>query len=123
MWVNDIDPVLLYLGPLEIRWYGAVYVLGFFLSIWWLHYLSKKGKVPLKGEEIWDFMFYAMLGILIGSRLFEVFWEPSYYLSNPLNFVKLWQGGMSFHGGFVGIIVASGIYCKVKKINFWQMAD
>ncbi|MBI2662371.1 prolipoprotein diacylglyceryl transferase [Candidatus Woesearchaeota archaeon] len=123
MWVNTIDPVLVHLGLLEIRWYGIIYVLGFFLSVWWLHYLSKKGKVPLKGEEIWDFIFYAMLGVLIGSRLFEVFWEPNYYLSNPFNFLKFWQGGMSFHGGFAGIVTASWIYCKAKKINFWQMAD
>lgn len=123
MWINNIDPVLFHLGPFEVRWYGIIYVVGFFLSVWWLHYLSKKGKIKLNSEEIWDYLFYAMMGVLIGSRVFEVFWEPSYYLSNPLNFLKFWQGGMSFHGGFVGIVTASLIYCKVKKINFWQMAD
>lgn len=131
MWVNNFNPIIvgktglipLDITPLEIRWYGVVYVLGFFLSIWWLNYLHQQGKLKLNRTEIWDLGFYALLGILIGSRLFEVFWEPAYYLSNPLNFLKFWQGGMSFHGGFVGIITACWLYCRKKKINFWEIAD
>ncbi len=64
-----------------------------------------------------------MIGVLIGSRLFEVFWEPSYYLSNPLRFLKIWEGGMSFHGGFVGSIIAGWLYSRKKKISFWNIAD
>ncbi len=123
MWTHNLNPVLLDLGPVEIRWYGLVYVAGFFFAIWWLHLLAKQGRIELNSDDIWDMMFYLMLGVLIGSRLFEVFWEPSYYLSNPLNFLKIWQGGMSFHGGFVGIITATYLYCKKKQLNFWQIAD
>ncbi len=123
MWINNLNPVLLHLGPVQIRWYGLVYVAGFFFAIWWLHHLSKRGGIQLTSDDIWDMMFYLMLGVLIGSRLFEVFWEPTYYLTNPLNFLKIWQGGMSFHGGFVGIITATYLYCKKKQLNFWQIAD
>ncbi len=123
MFIHNINPTLLSLGPLEIRWYGISYVLGFFLAIGWLYYLKKKGKLELSQDQIWDFMFWLMVGVLIGSRVFEVFWEPAYYLSNPLNFFKFWQGGMSFHGGFVGIVAAAYIYCKKYKLHFWKLAD
>ena len=123
MWVHNLNPVLLDLGPVEIRWYGLTYVLGFFLSVGWLFYLQKKKQISLDKDGIWDFVFYLMLGVLIGSRVFEIFWEPRYYLSNPLNLLKFWQGGMSFHGGFVGIVTAAWIYCKKKNLPFWRMAD
>jgi phosphatidylglycerol---prolipoprotein diacylglyceryl transferase len=123
MWIHNLNPTILSLGPLEIRWYGLAYVLGFFLSVWWLHYLSKKGKLNLESDQIWDLLFYLMIGVLVGSRLFEIFWEPQLYLSNFFQIFKVWQGGMSFHGGLVGIVTAALIYCKKHKINFWTIAD
>jgi len=123
MWVNTLNPVLLDLGFAQIRWYGVVYVLGFFLCIWWLYYLTKKEILKLSKDDIWDLVFWAMVGVLVGSRIFEVFWEPSYYLSNPLNFFKFWQGGMSFHGGLVGIVVAGWLYCRKNRLDFWEVAD
>lgn len=123
MWTHNLDPVLVHLGPVEIRWYGLVYILGFLLVVLWLQHLQKKGYLALSKDEIWDFTFYLMLGVIIGARLFEVFWEPQYYLSNPLNLLKIWEGGMSFHGGLVGIVTAGWLYCRKKKLNFWKMAD
>ncbi len=123
MWVNNLNPVLLHLGPLEIRWYGLVYIFGFFMVIIWLKYLNKKGIIALSKDEIWDFCFYLMLGVLIGSRLFMIFWNPEIYLIRPWNLLKIWEGGMSFHGGFVGIVTAAWLYCKKKKLSFWKMVD
>jgi phosphatidylglycerol:prolipoprotein diacylglycerol transferase len=123
MWINTLNPVLLDLGFAQIRWYGLVYVLGFFLGVWGLYYLKKKGKFSLSTDQIWDLMFYLMLGVLIGSRVFMIFWEPQTYLYHPLELLKIWNGGMSFHGGFAGIIVAAVIYCRRKKTNFWEIAD
>ncbi|MBR9683526.1 prolipoprotein diacylglyceryl transferase [Candidatus Woesearchaeota archaeon] len=123
MWVHNLNPVLLKLGFLEIRYYGLVYVLGFFISVWWMLYLRKKGKLELSKEGIWDFVFYLMLGVLIGSRVFEIFWEPGIYLRQPWELLMVWHGGMSFHGGLVGIGVAAWLYCKKKKINLGRMAD
>ncbi|MBU0459269.1 MAG: prolipoprotein diacylglyceryl transferase, partial [Nanoarchaeota archaeon] len=123
MYIHNLNPTLLNLGPLEIRWYGLVYVLGFFLSIWWLAYLSKKRKLNLSKNEVWDFAFYLMLGVIVGSRVFMIFWQPDIYLFKPWNLFKIWEGGMSFHGGFVGIVTAGWLFCKKKKLNFWRMAD
>ena len=85
MWVNNLDPTLLKLGFLEIRYYGLVYVLGFFLTVYWMNHLRKKGRSSLDPEQVWDLVFYLMIGVLVGSRVFEIFWEPDYYLSAPLN--------------------------------------
>ncbi len=123
MWVNNLDPTLLKLGFLEIRYYGLVYVLGFFLAVYWMNHLRKKGRSSLDPEQVWDLVFYLMIGVLVGSRVFEIFWEPDYYLSAPLNLLKIWQGGMSFHGGLVGIFIAAWIYCKKKKLSLWKLAD
>ncbi|MBI2573651.1 prolipoprotein diacylglyceryl transferase [Candidatus Woesearchaeota archaeon] len=121
MWTHSLDPVLVHLGPLEIRWYGLVYVLGFLFAAWLLH--KYRSHLNMSKDEVWDLMLYVILGVLIGSRVFEVFWEPRYYLSNPLNFFKVWQGGMSFHGGFVGIIAGVWLYARKTKRSFSQLAD
>ena len=123
MWIHNLNPTILDLGPVEIRWYGLVYVFGFLLSVYWLHYQSKKGKISLTENDIWDLVFYLMLGVIIGARLFMVFWQPDYYLLKPWNLIRFWEGGMSFHGGFVGIITAAWLYCRKKKLDFWKIAD
>lgn len=122
-WTHNLNPVFLELGPLEIRYYGIVYVLGFFFSVFWLQYWRKQGELKLSSDEIWDFTFYCMIGVIIGARLFMVFWDPEIYLKNPLELFMLWNGGMSFHGALVGIVTAGLIYCKKKKIPFFKMAD
>ncbi len=123
MWTYNLNPTLFHLGPLEIRWYGLVYILGFFSSLYLLLYLQKKGKLDLTKEQIWDLMFYLMLGVLIGSRLFMIFWNPEIYLFRPWNLLKIWEGGMSFHGGLVGIVFAAYWYCKKNALHFWKIAD
>ena len=123
MFIHNINPTIISLGPLEIRWYGVVYVLGFFLAIWWLHVLVKKGKVRLLEEQIWDLIFYVMVGLIVGARLFQLFWNPSAYIPNLFNLLKIWEGGMSFHGGLVGAIIGAYWFCKKNKINFYEIAD
>ncbi len=122
MWVHDLNPVLLNLGGLEIRYYGLVYVIGFILSIVWLMFYRR--EIDLKKDEVYDFVFYLMLGVIVGSRLFHVvFWEPNYYLLEPWKIFFLWEGGMAYHGGLVGVVVAAYWYCKNKKISFLKVAD
>jgi phosphatidylglycerol---prolipoprotein diacylglyceryl transferase len=123
MYIHNINPTLLHLGPLEIRWYGLVYVFGFFLAIWWLQRARKLNHLNITKEEVWDLVFYMMLGVLIGSRVFMIFWEPQTFLFQPWNLLKIWEGGMSFHGGFVGIMVGTYLFSKKKHLNFWQIAD
>lgn len=123
MWTYNLNPTILELGPFQIRWYGLVYVLGFLLAIWWLSKARKKGKIGLAQEQVWDLVFYLMIGVIIGARLFMLFWNPEIYLLHPLNLLKIWEGGMSFHGGLVGIVVAAWLYCRKKQLNFWKIAD
>ncbi len=121
MWLHNLDPTLFSLGPLEIRWYGLVYALGFLFTAWWLK--KNKEKLGLKKDDNWDLVFYALIAGIAGARLFEIFWEPIYYLGNPLNILKIWQGGMSFHGGFVGGTIGIWWFCKKKNLSFAKVAD
>lgn len=123
MWIHNLNPTILTLGPFEIRWYGLVYVLGFFLAIYWLNHLRKRNSLNINAEEIWDLVFYLMLGILIGARVFMIFWQPQEFLVKPWNLLKIWQGGMSFHGGLVGSIIAVWWYCRKKNLHFLTIAD
>jgi phosphatidylglycerol---prolipoprotein diacylglyceryl transferase len=122
MWIHDLNPVLLEILGLEIRYYGLVYVLGFLFAIWWMQRYRR--EIGLNKEEVYDFIFYMMLGLIIGSRLFHVlFWDFSYYFSQPWKIFYLWEGGMAFHGGLVGSVVVAWWYCKIKKISFLKVAD
>ena len=123
MFYHTLNPTLLNLGPVEIRWYGIVYVLGFLGTVWWMSYLSRHQKLSFTRYQIWDLVFYAMLGVLIGSRVFMIFWNPQVYLVRPWELFYLWQGGMSFHGGFVGIVAGTWLYCRKHHLSFLPIAD
>ncbi len=123
MYIHNLNPILLQIGPAEIRWYGLVYAVGFLGTLIFLLHLQKKAQLKLTRDEIYDLVLYAMLGVMIGARLFMVLWEPTYYLSNPVNLLKIWEGGMSFHGGFAGIIIAVYLFAKKKKLSFLELAD
>lgn len=125
MIVHNLNPVFLQVGPLEIRYYGLVYVLGFLLVAYVLHRNRKKGLINLSKEELWDFVFYLMVGAIVGARLFEVLvWNPAYYFSNPLKIFYLWEGGMAFHGGLLGIVIAGYLFSlRHRSLNLLQLAD
>ena len=121
MFINNIDPVLLSLGPLEVRYYGLVYLLGFFLALIFLQ--KNRNSLKIGKEEVYDLSFYFMLGIVLGARLFAIFGNWSYYWANPLKMIALWEGGMSFHGGLIGAALAVYLYCKYNNVNFAKVAD
>jgi phosphatidylglycerol---prolipoprotein diacylglyceryl transferase len=122
MWTHNLNPVLVSLFGLEIRYYGLVYVLGFCLAIYWL--IQNRSKIDCTKDEVYDYVFYLMVAVIVGSRLFHIiFWEPSYYFSNPIKILYIWQGGMAFHGGLVGAILATTYFAKKKKIPFYRLAD
>lgn len=126
--IHNIDPVLLSVGPLEIRYYGVVYVLGFVLLYFWFRHLIKTKEIRLTQEELYDFIFYIMVGVLVGSRLVHaIFWEPMYFLTQPWKLVFLWEGGMAFHGGIIGVAVATWLFWRKpeirKKISFNKLGD
>jgi phosphatidylglycerol---prolipoprotein diacylglyceryl transferase len=122
MWVHNLDPNIVTFGALQVRWYGLAYVVGFLLGMFWLLYYRR--QLSLSKDDVYDLAFYVMIGVVIGSRLFHVvFWEPSYYFSQPWKIFYLWEGGMAYHGGLVGAIVATAAYCKKKTVKFWKVAD
>lgn len=124
VYIHNIDPVLVHFGPVEIRYYGLVYVFGFIIAYTVLTYFIKKKQIELTEDERDTFILYAALGVLIGSRLFYfLFYNFSTVIENPLQLFKIWEGGMSFHGGLIGVLTGGLIFCKKYKKDFYAMAD
>jgi phosphatidylglycerol:prolipoprotein diacylglycerol transferase len=124
----QFDPIALTLGPLSIRWYGLMY-LAAFAQFWWLGrqrilahpQLSKAGWSV---TQLDDLLFYGMLGVILGGRLGQVvFYEPGYYFSHPLDILMVWKGGMSFHGGFLGVLVAMALYARKTARTWLDITD
>ncbi|MBI4016281.1 MAG: prolipoprotein diacylglyceryl transferase [Candidatus Aenigmarchaeota archaeon] len=122
--IHNLSPILVKLGPLEIRWYGLMYVFAFLATLWYLRKASRENKISLSYDNIDSLMTWLVVGMIIGARLFAVFfWNPTYYFSNPLEIPAVWKGGLSFHGGFLGILIAGILFCRRKKINFLNLCD
>ena len=103
----SIDPVVFALGPVKIHWYGLMYLVAF-ASAWWLGRLhARRIDAPLKPEQVDDLVFYGALGAVLGGRLGSVlFYNFDSFLADPVYLLKIWEGGMSFHGGFLGVLLA-----------------
>lgn len=119
----QIDPVIFQITdtPLKVTWYSLSYVVGILLSWWYVKFLSK-GKITDK--EIDSLITYIIIGIIVGGRLgYVLFYDLSYNIAHPLNIIRTWDGGMSFHGGLLGVIIASFIFCKRQQIKFFSIMD
>jgi phosphatidylglycerol:prolipoprotein diacylglycerol transferase len=118
-----IDPVFLHLGPLQLRWYGLMYLLGFVGGYALLRRWSLQAQYPWR-DRLSDLLFYVLLGVILGGRLgYVLFYKPAYYGQNPWQIVQVWQGGMSFHGGLLGVVVATLLYCWRTSTPLWPVAD
>lgn len=122
MFIHNIDPVLFSIGPLEVRYYGLAYVIGFLFVLYFLN--KKKDEIGLNKNNVENLLIYIIIGTVVGARLFEALvWNPSYYLMNPLKIFAIWEGGMSLHGGIIGVIAACLYFCKKYKVNAAKLAD
>lgn len=120
----NFDPVLIHLGPLAIRWYALSYIVGFCLFIWLGRRRIKSGQTIFTIELLEDLFTWGVFGVILGGRLgYVLFYQSAYYFSHPLNILKIWQGGMSFHGGFIGVLVAMWLFACKHKVKFWAVAD
>ncbi len=121
----NIDPVAIHLGPLAIRWYSLAYMGGILFGWWYFLWLHRVKPIPgLSKKAIDDMILYAVIGVVGGGRLgYILFYKPGYYLENPLHALRLWEGGMSFHGGMIGTILAFFFFAKRHKVPFWPLID
>jgi phosphatidylglycerol---prolipoprotein diacylglyceryl transferase len=121
------DPVALQLGPVAIHWYGLMYVVAFALFLILGRVRIRQPHMAAlgwKNEDLDDMLFYGMLGVVVGGRLGEVlFYQPLHFLANPLDIFKIWQGGMSFHGGFIGVLVAMSLWARKSRRNLLDVYD
>ena len=118
----NIDPVLLHLGPLQLRWYGLFFVGSFFLALLVAqHIFKKEHKDPALLDTL---LIYALIGTVIGARLMHCFaYEPEFYLSHPLEIFKVWKGGLASHGGLLGVLIAFWFFAKKYKLNYlWLLS-
>jgi phosphatidylglycerol---prolipoprotein diacylglyceryl transferase len=124
MYYPDIDPVALDLGAAKIHWYGLMYMFAF-ISAWYLgSWRARKPNSGWKEVEFQDLLFYGALGVIIGGRFgYILFYDFANYIENPLNMFKIWQGGMSFHGGLLGVIIAMALFARKTNRTFFQVAD
>lgn len=120
-----IDPIAFSLGPIKFHWYGLMYVLSFTFFVYAAKWrLKKYGHPVMTAKLVDDFLLSGILGTVIGGRLgFCLFYQPAYYLSHPLDMLKTWDGGMSFHGGMIGVFVAIYWFSRKIKSNFFVISD
>jgi len=122
MIINNLNPVLFKIGFLEIRYYGLAYFIGFLLVFFYLR--KNKNELNLNKEQIYDFILYLFLGIIFGARIFYFIFDEPYTLINmPLEFFKIWHGGMDFFGSLTGVLISSYFFCKKNKIDFYKLSD
>ncbi|MCL2523517.1 MAG: prolipoprotein diacylglyceryl transferase [Betaproteobacteria bacterium] len=120
----QFDPVAFSLGPLAIRWYGLMYLLAFAQFLLLGRWLIRQRQSALTVEQLDDLLFYGMLGVIVGGRLGQVlFYEPGYYFAHPLEIIAIWQGGMSFHGGFLGVLVAMALWARKHAMAWLAITD
>jgi phosphatidylglycerol:prolipoprotein diacylglycerol transferase len=121
----DFNPVAISIGPLSIRWYGIMYLIGF---IAFLILGQRRARTQpwhgIEPKELDDLLFYGVLAVIVGGRLGQVlFYEPDYYFANPSQIFAVWKGGMSFHGGFVGVLLAMAYWARKTGRTFFQITD
>jgi phosphatidylglycerol:prolipoprotein diacylglycerol transferase len=119
-----IDPVAFSLGPLKIHWYGILYLVAF-TSAWWLgRYRARQPNSGWRAEQIEDLIFFGALGVVLGGRIgYVLFYNFAAFLDNPLMLFEVWQGGMSFHGGLLGVMLAIGLYARKQQRGYFEVLD
>ena len=122
MFINNFDPVAFEIFSLEIRWYSLSYIFG--LIFGWYFAKNKLIKDSTQRENFDDYITYLIISIILGGRIgYVIIYDPIYFISNPIEIIKIWQGGMSFHGALIGIIIGTYLFCKNKNQNIFIYLD
>ncbi|MCX7562883.1 prolipoprotein diacylglyceryl transferase [Xanthomonadaceae bacterium XH05] len=122
--LHTIDPVAFHLGPVSVHWYGLMYLAGFLVA-WWLGRARvRAGRLPVDEQAYSDLVFYAMLGVLLGGRVgYLLFYGWPQVMADPMYVFRVWEGGMSFHGGLLGVLVAVAWWSRKHKLHFFDSVD
>lgn len=120
----NIDPIAFSIGPLAVRWYGLMYLAGF-AAAWWLGVRRiSRGLAPVTRAQFDDLLFLTVLGVILGGRLgYVLFYKPGHYFSHPLEIFAIWQGGMSFHGGLLGVMLAMTFAARRHRVDWLRLMD
>ncbi len=120
----DIDPIIFQIGPFAVRWYALAYISGLLGAWWYMRWLVARPPHAATRDEVDDFITWAMLGVVLGGRLgYVLFYKPEFYLANPLEALKVWEGGMSFHGGLLGVAFVTVLFARRRGIALLPFAD
>ena len=120
----NFDPVAFRIGPLAVRWYGLMYLVGFILFIVLGRRRARKAAGGWRAADIDDMLFYGVFGVILGGRLgYVLFYKPGYYFAHPLEIFEVWHGGMSFHGGLLGVLVALWFFARVRGRRWLEVTD
>ena len=120
----QFDPVAISLGPLAIRWYGLMYLTAFALFAWLGRVRARRQGSGFTAADIDDLLFYGVLGVILGGRLgYVLFYKAGYYLAHPVEILMVWHGGMSFHGGFLGVLIAVWFFARKHRRNWFDLTD
>lgn len=120
----EIDPILIEFGPLAIRWYSLAYIGGILFGWWYIRRLAQRPRAPMSPAHIDDFITWAIIGVIAGGRLgYVLFYNLPAYIEEPLAVFRLWDGGMSFHGGALGVVLAVIFFCRKHGLDLMRVAD
>jgi phosphatidylglycerol:prolipoprotein diacylglycerol transferase len=120
----QISPELFRVGPVAVRWYGLMYLVGYVVGYRVMRARIERGLLSLTQSDLDALIGYLAAGMLVGARLvYAIVYEPGHYLHDPLEFIRIWHGGLSFHGALVGLTTACAVFARVHRVPFWQVAD
>jgi len=119
-----IDPIIFSIGPIALRWYGMMYLIGFLVAMFLANRAADKSASEWTRDQVSDLLFYSFLGVILGGRIgYVLFYQWDYFLADPLYLFQIWQGGMSFHGGLLGVITAVYIFARKTNKSFLVVGD
>ena len=124
MYIHELNPIAFSLFNFKIYWYSLSYLFGFIFSYYYVKFVLNKDFVNMDFKIFEDFIGWAVLGVIFGGRIgYVIFYNLNFYLENPIEILKIWQGGMSFHGGLIGLILSIFFFSKSKKVNFLDLLN
>ncbi len=120
----NIDPIIFSVGPIAVRWYALSYIAGLLLGIKYVAIFVSKSPYALEKNNVDDLLVWMAIGVILGGRIgYVAFYNLEVYLRNPIEILKVWQGGMSFHGGLIGVVCVTVLFCRQRKLSFWRVSD